>query len=291
MPLEHASNEEVARLLERIANLLEAQGGNVHRVRAYRDGASTVRERERSVAGLLLQGGREELRELPRIGESLARIIDRYVRTGRSTLLDQLKGEVDPEGLFTQIPGIGKELAHRIVDQLGIETLEQLEQAAHSSALREVSGFGTKRVEAVRVSLAGMLSRAAQRRRMQREQWREVSAQPSVATLLTVDRSYREQAEVGELRTIAPKRFNPEGKAWLPILQTERGQWEFTALHSNTARAHDLDKTRDWVVIYWDDDGREGQYTIVTEHQGPMAGKRVVRGRESECRHYYLEKA
>lgn len=48
----------------------------------------------------------------------------------------------------------------------------------------------------------------------------------------------------------APRRFNPKGKAWLPILHTQRGPWHFTALYSNTARAHDLKKTGDWVVLY-----------------------------------------
>jgi hypothetical protein len=56
-------------------------------------------------------------------------------------------------------------------------------------------------------------------------------------------------------------------------------------LFSNTARAHDLGRTHDWVVIYfYDDDHRESQCTVVTETHGPMTGKRVVRGREAECR-------
>jgi putative hydrolase len=106
-----------------------------------------------------------------------------------------------------------------------------------------------------------------------------------VATLLDVDREYRAKATAGTLRTIAPRRFNPEGKAWLPILHTRRDPWHFTALYSNTARAHELGRTRDWVVVYfYDDDHREGQHTIVTETQGPLAGERVVRGREAECR-------
>lgn len=83
-------------------------------------------------------------------------------------------------------------------------------------------------------------------------------------------------------RTIAPRRFNPDKKAWLPILHTERGPWSFTALFSNTARAHQLGTTDDWVVIYFERDGREGQCTVVTERPGPRAGRRVVRGREDE---------
>jgi putative hydrolase len=72
------------------------------------------------------------------------------------------------------------------------------------------------------------------------------------------------------------------------VLHTERAGWHFTALYSNTARAHELDRTRDWVVVYYyDDDHHEGQHTLVTETWGPLAGLRVVRGREAECRRHY----
>jgi len=111
---------------------------------------------------------------------------------------------------------------------------------------------------------------------------------PDVGLLLDVDGEYRDQAERGILRKIAPRRFNPSGEAWLPILHSRHGSWDFTALYSNTARAHDLGKVKDWVVIYFHSDSEpEGQCTVVTETQGPLAGKRVVRGREAECRAFY----
>jgi hypothetical protein len=60
-------------------------------------------------------------------------------------------------------------------------------------------------------------------------------------------------------------------------------------LYSNTAQAHRLGRVRDWVVVYfYDQDHVEGQHTIVTESRGVLAGKRVVRGREAECREHYL---
>jgi putative hydrolase len=106
-----------------------------------------------------------------------------------------------------------------------------------------------------------------------------------VALLLDIDRAYREAAEHGRLPRIAPKRFNPTGEAWLPVLHTDRGGWHFTALYSNTARAHELDRVRDWVVIYAEDaQHHERQYTVVTAGSGSLAGRRVVRGREDECR-------
>jgi putative hydrolase len=66
------------------------------------------------------------------------------------------------------------------------------------------------------------------------------------------------------------------------------GERHFTALYSNTARAHQLGTARDWVVIYRDDDGGLGQWTVITATTGGLRGRRVVRGREEECaRHYH----
>jgi len=113
---------------------------------------------------------------------------------------------------------------------------------------------------------------------------------PSVDILLDVDREYRGKVEAGSLPKIAPRRMNPEGKAWLPVLHTRFGPWHFTALFSNTERAHDLHRIFDWVVIFYSDpEGAEGQATVVTERRGALTGRRVVRGREPECARHYRE--
>jgi putative hydrolase len=85
--------------------------------------------------------------------------------------------------------------------------------------------------------------------------------------------------------------MNPLHRAWLPILHTRRGSRHYTALFSNTPRAHQLGRTRDWVVVYFGHDGDRGQHTIVTELTGPLQGQRVVRGREAECAEYYAREA
>jgi hypothetical protein len=207
-------------------------------------------------------------------------------------MLERLQSDVAPERIFEQVPGIGEELSERIVRHLDVSTLEELEQAAHDGRLSDVPGFGEERVRSVRVSLAGLLSHAAQRHARQVETDQdEVAERPRVGLLLEIDRIYRERAEAGELRKIAPKRFNPDDEAWLPIMEEDRGDWHFTALYSNTAQAHRLNKTHDWVVIYYKRDGKEGQATVVTESQGPLEGKRVIRGREAECLDYYKSKS
>ena len=71
-------------------------------------------------------------------------------------------------------------------------------------------------------------------------------------------------------------------------MHSEQNGWHFTSLFSNTARAHDLGKTNDWVVLFYEKGEVEGQATVVTETQGPLKGKRVVRGREKECEAFYL---
>jgi DNA polymerase (family 10) len=290
MKAEEITNEQAADVLERIADLLEMQDANPHRVRAYREGAETLRHAQKSVAEMVREGDQEKLQQLPGIGKGLSRVIEEYVETGRSSQIEQLQAEIDPQALFDKVPGIGKELSERIVEELGIHSLEELETAAHDGSLEEVEGFGPQRARAVRIALSGMLSQSARRRARRVMEGNEAEgseSDPSVGTLLEVDRQYRQKAQAGELRVIAPRRFNPQGKAWLPIMRTKQEGWSFTALFSNTARAHELGATHDWVVIYYERDGREDQCTVVTETHGPLEGKRVVRGREGECREYY----
>lgn len=286
------TNHDIAALLNRIGDLLENQEENPHRVRAYHSAANTIDQALEPIAEWAAAENRRALMDLPGIGEGLANLIIDYVRTGQSDLLQQLEARANPEAIFTQVPGIGQELARRIREELNIETLEELELAAHDGRLDTVEGFGAERVKAVRASLAGMLSESARRRAHQRtEPQPEEADEPPVATLLDIDAEYRQRAAGDDLPTIAPRRFNPEGKAWLPLLATKRDGWSFTALFSNTARAHEAGKTGDWVVIYFERaGGQERQRTVVTETKGPLEGQRVVRGREAETRRHYSQK-
>lgn len=295
------SNEQIADMLTETADLLERKGTNPFRVRSYRQAAETIRAEDRPLAEILDEQGLDGLKDLPHIGEKLAGSIRDITETGRSSLLERLQSETAPEELLAGVPGIGKTLAGRIHDELDVETLEELEEAAHDGRLESIEGVGAEKADGIRDALAGMLSRSARRRARQRSGRKDDSGgdkdsaeageepRPSVEALLDVDAEYRQKAEAGELRQIAPKRFNPEGKAWLPILHTQRDGWDFTALFSNTAKAHELDKTDDWVVMYYERDGQESQNTIITAGSGPLKGKRIVRGREAECRRYYSE--
>ena len=271
--------------LREAADLLEAQGANPFRVAAYRKAADTVRDLESDVAVIVEREGTAGLEKLPHIGRGIAAALAEMVQTGRWAQLERLRGSADPVSLFTAVPGLGHRLAERIHEELHIDTLEALELAAHDGRLEHVSGVGPRRAATIRANLQAMLSRGRAHHRAP-----VVDAQrgPAVEVLLGVDKEYRDKAAHFLLPTIAPKRFNPSGESWLPVLHASRDDWHFTALFSNTAQAHQLGRTNDWVVIYfYDDEHAEGQHTVVTETRGPLVGRRVVRGREAECRAFY----
>ncbi len=274
-------NDTVADAFRQCAEILGEQAANPFRINAYIRAAKTLESLDTDVREILRDEGIDGLNALPAIGRGLAAAIDEYARTGRFSQLDRLRGETTPETLFQSVPGIGPTLAREIHDALHVDTLEALEIAAHDGRLETVPGIGKRRADAIR---AGLAARLGQRPGARRER----PDSPPVDMLLDVDREYRDKAAASKLTKIAPRRFNPEGRAWLPVLHTNRDDWHFTALFSNTARAHELGRTDDWVVLYFYDDAhREGQHTIVTETHGSMQGRRVVRGREAECRHLY----
>lgn len=271
------TNAFIAAKLRQAADILAAQAADPFRVRAYRNAAQSILALADDLGSVAERGGRKAIEAIPGIGTSIAGAIAEMLATGRWRFLEHLKGAAEPEKLFQAVPGLGPALSHRLCEELGIETLEALEAAAHSDKLETVPGFGPRRVAMVRTALAEMLGRVRRSPASPREE-------PPVDLLLDVDREYRRRATAGELIKIAPKRFNPSGEAWLPVLHTVRDDWHFTAIYSNTALAHQLGRVTDWVVIYFHKDRwPEGQCTIVTERSGTRMGRRVVRGREAEC--------
>jgi len=278
-------NQEISDKLREAATLLEAQGANPFRAGAYRKAADTLARLTRPVREIFDAEGVAGLDALPHIGKGIATAIAEILITGRWNQLERLRGTLEPMQLFQSVPGIGPQLAQRAHEALHVDTLEALEAAAYDGRLESVPGIGARRAAAWRAALASMLQRVRPR-----NQAPAPASQPPVATLLEVDREYRHKAEAGNLPTIAPRRFNPEGKAWLPVLHTQRDNWHFTALYSNTATAHKFKRTHDWVIVYFYDEHHvEGQHTVVTETRGPLAGRRVVRGREPACAALYAQ--
>jgi len=279
------ANREIAGQLRRMAEVLDWQLDSGFRAAAYRKAADALDALDEPAEAIWRRQGIAGLMEIEHVGRGIAAAIAEMIASGRWSQLDRLTGELEPRKLFQTVPGIGPELATRIYDALHVETLEQLEQAAHDGRLDGVPGIGARRTAVIR---AGLAERLGRRRRAAAA----VQRPAPIGMLLDVDREYRERAAAGTLRKIAPKRFNPTGEAWLPVLHAEREDWRFTALFSNTANAHELGKTGDWVVIFAHEDGEpETQCTIVTETHGPLKGRRVVRGRESESASFYADAA
>lgn len=293
MKQKRPDNAEISDVLTRIADLLEAQAANPFRIRAYRRASQSVRSHADSIAKLALSEDSEDLEAIPAIGTSIAASIRELVHTGSLGLLERISGNTSPEDLFSSIAGVGQKLAHRIHADLDIETLEEMELAAHDGRLRCVKGIGKGRLHMIQDALNSILSKAGQRRarRLINSNKGRITQhnEPSVEMLLQVDMEYRTKAEAGSLKRIAPRRFNPEKISWLPILHTEHDPWEFTVLYSNSLRAHEQKRTRDWVIIHYERDDMEDRCTIVTEYQGPLTGKRVIRGRERECGEWYSQ--
>jgi Holliday junction resolvasome RuvABC DNA-binding subunit len=274
-------NVEIARRLEEVADLLETQRANPFRVQAYRRAAAGVRHLTKPLTAIWQEQGDTGLRALTGVGERLAAALRSLVTTGRLPMLDRLRGETDPVTLLESVPGIGTALAERLHGELGIDSLADLEAAAHDGRLADIGGIGPKKLSGIIDTLSMRLGRIRQAGYLHEPD------EPLVDELLDVDREYREKTASGEMPGIAPRRFNPTGEAWLPILHTHRGERNYTALYSNTARAHELGRVRDWVVLYYDGGFDERQATVITSHRGALAGKRIVRGREQECFQYY----
>lgn len=272
------NNAVVAEALRDAATLLAQQNANPFRISAYRNAAKTIEDLNEDIAVIAARGA-DALDTLPHVGKSIATAIMQLTTTGRWAQLERMRGMLDPEIAFQNIPGIGPTFARLIHEQLHIDTLEALEAAAHDGRLDAVPGIGERRSKIIRQSLASVLAR----RRLLPPSGHKLEP-PPVEIVLDVDREYREKANSGDLKFIAPRRFNPKGEAWLPILHTEREPWHFTVLFSNTAKAHELGKTADWVIVFYSSDHQiEDQLTVVTETSGPLKGQRVVRGREQEC--------
>lgn len=278
-----STNQLVADKLREMADILEVQHEDGYRIAAYRRAAKRLQELGLPVDEIARRNGLKGLMELPGIGRGIAAAIMEIVNSGGWSQLDRLSGTLDPAHLFQTVAGIGPSTAARIHDELHIDTLEQLEQAAQDGRLEGIHGVGHRRALAIKGALS---------ERLGHRHFRPSSPTiaPAVSVLLDVDREYLEKVGQDALRKIAPKRFNPTNEAWLPVLHTRRGDWLFTVLFSNTQRAHELNKTRDWVVVYFHAEAEpEAQCTIVTETRGPLEGRRVIRGREGDCLAYYAE--
>ncbi len=146
------TNTEIALLFDELADLYELDGAVVHRVMAYRNAAKAVREAPRSIATLTRDG---TVTKLPGIGKTLEEKLNALLQSGEIPSLTKLRAKF-PAGLvaMTRLPGLGPKRARVLFDELQIDSLDALREAAENERLRDVRGFGQKFEESVLESLA-----------------------------------------------------------------------------------------------------------------------------------------
>ncbi|MCD6468817.1 MAG: DNA polymerase/3'-5' exonuclease PolX [Thermoplasmata archaeon] len=133
-------NQEIASIFYEIADLLEIKGELPFKVRAYRRAAQRIETLDGDIEDIYSEG---KLREIPGIGEALAKKIGEIIETGRLEYLERLKKEV-PEGVvrLMSIPGLGPRKTAVLYKKLGIKNIEELKKAAEQGKLRDLDGFG-----------------------------------------------------------------------------------------------------------------------------------------------------
>jgi DNA polymerase (family 10) len=207
MPLHNA---DIASVFDEIADLLDIQGANPFRVRAYRKAARVLRDSSRDVVAMVRQG--EDLTELPGIGEDLAGKILEVVSTGTCTQLGQL-GEQMPQGLseLLRLPGLGPRRVKALHDRLGISNLEDLGRAVHAGLVRSVPGLGEKTEQHLAEALANQAQRPQRFLRALAVQYAEplveyLRATPGVGEVVVAGSYRRCQETVGDLDVLVAAR-------------------------------------------------------------------------------------
>ena len=156
------SNLVIAAALDELGDLYELDGAVIHRVVAYRNAAKAVRDSTVSVAELALAG---RVTELQGIGATLEQKILDLVATGRIPAAEKLRERFPPGVLeMVGLPGLGPKRARKLFDELGIDSLASLGEAARSERLRGVRGFGEKFEQSVLAALAAGADSSRQRR-------------------------------------------------------------------------------------------------------------------------------
>ncbi|HHJ38510.1 MAG: DNA polymerase III [Methylothermaceae bacteria B42] len=137
------SNSEIADIFDQLADLLDIEGENPYRVRAYRNAARNIRGQPRSLADMVAAG--EDLTQLPGIGQAIAEKIKTIITTGKLPQLEEVLART-PKTLLTllKIEGLGPKRVKALFEQLNIKSLEDLERAARQGKIRQLPGFGPK---------------------------------------------------------------------------------------------------------------------------------------------------
>jgi DNA polymerase (family 10) len=152
-------NSDIATIFNRIADLLDIQGENRFRIRAYRDAGRTIGELPHNIAEMVDK--EENLTKLPGIGKELAAKIVEIVKTGSLRYLTELEKKTGPElPELLHISGLGPRKIKALHDELGIGTLADLKKAVKAGKIQKLAGFGVKTAQNISEELQRLDSSA-----------------------------------------------------------------------------------------------------------------------------------
>lgn len=162
------NNAELAAVFDAVADLLEFEGANAFRVRAYRNAARTIEDYPESLSNYVRDPSRK-LTDLTGIGDDLAQKISTLLTTGSLPMLDELRARIPPGVMqMLRVPGLGPKKAAALYKELGVSSLSELRAACEAQSVRALKGFGAKTEATI---LAGL--DFAQSEQNQRLYWSE----------------------------------------------------------------------------------------------------------------------
>lgn len=140
------NNNDIAEIFNKIADLLEIEGENRFRIRAYRNASVTIENLSQNAANMVKKG--EDLTKLSGIGDDLAEKIKNIVETGKVELLSRLEKEIPPQlSNLMNIQGLGPKKVKKLHDELNIQNINDLAQAAQEHKIRNLPEFSAKSEE------------------------------------------------------------------------------------------------------------------------------------------------
>lgn len=258
------TNAEIAKLLQGEAKTLAGKASALYRVRAYKQAAAWIAMYPRDLKTIYAEEGRAGLEKIPGVGSHLSYVLEGLLTTGAVRSVRAENAHHEPDRQTTSLPGIGPLTAARLRDEANIATVEQLAEAL-DRAEGNLPGLGPRRVAVLRETLAA------------RQEPEPPAQEPDLADLLAVDALFRRERGDQEPFHVRP-------------LTWARGGYRYRADLDRSALAYRINRVGDRVTVAFTDGEHTGDRLIETETVGDLTGRRVVRGREAECRRYYARR-
>jgi DNA polymerase IV (family X) len=152
------TNQEIANLFRRLADLMELGEENPFKIRAYRVAADTIEDAATPLAEMVQAGGVTRLRELPGVGEAISKKIVDLLATGTFKAYEEIKARIPETTLdLLEVEGVGMKTLQTLYSQFQITNLEDFAKFVAGGGLNSVPRLSEKAQERIRASLAKLL--------------------------------------------------------------------------------------------------------------------------------------